>query len=79
MTMAFLFMEDQLAIVPFAVYPILAAIWMVLRRHVMKQVQEEKVKTANDLVKGAHARALRSCLRYEDMICIYIISIIPYI
>jgi len=53
-TMFFLFMEDQLAIVPFAVYPILAIVWMLLRKATLKEVQDAKVKAANDLVKGIH-------------------------
>ena len=33
-------LRDQLAIVPFAVYPILAIIWMLLRRATLKEVQD---------------------------------------
>lgn len=59
-TMVFLFMEDQLAIVPFAVYPVLAVIWMAIRRTTLREVQDAKVKAANDLVRGVH----QACMNF---------------
>jgi len=32
--------RDQLAIVPFAVYPVLAVIWMAIRRGTLREVQD---------------------------------------
>eukprot|EP00435_Cladocopium_sp_Y103_P007679 s2551_g2.t1 len=60
-TMIFLFMEDQLAIVPFAVYPVLALIWMAIRRATLHEVQDAKVKAANDLVRGVH----QACMNFN--------------
>lgn len=37
-------LRDQLAIIPFAVYPILALIWMVIRKATMYEVQDLPVK-----------------------------------
>lgn len=60
-TMVFLFMEDTLAIVPFAVYPLLAGLWMGIRRPILKEVQDNKLKAGNDLVKGIQ----QACMNFN--------------
>jgi hypothetical protein len=37
--------RDQLAIVPFAVYPVLAVIWMAIRRTTLREVQDTYLGT----------------------------------
>ncbi|CAJ1364822.1 unnamed protein product [Effrenium voratum] len=60
-TMVFLLVEDQLAIVPFCVYPLLAALWICFRQPALSKAQETKLKTGNQLVKGVH----QACMNYN--------------
>lgn len=53
-TMIFLLVENRYAILPFAIYPILAALWMVWRRPQMQLLQEKRLQSDNAVVRGVH-------------------------
>ena len=42
--------RDQLAIVPFAVYPVLAVSWMAIRRATLREVQDISAGYPDDLL-----------------------------
>ncbi|CAE7434410.1 KIF13B [Symbiodinium natans] len=53
-TMIFLLVQNRYTAIPFAIYPILALLWMAVRSPEMRTLQDRKLAADNAVVRGVH-------------------------